>query len=187
MRFEKQQVTIFVPNHVGGDGRWLSFPDPLLASGITSDHDYLPLALESLPLAFIEVSIAARMTPMEPYRRLRELGTSTQRRLEFYEAPNSELANWMKTRLSRKVLRSRTPRTPVRDPMDGISARRSLFSGRRSCTSRTPSCSRLRNGVRTRCSTCLRLRDDIDAALSDLMRSLHEDYESPTETGESSY
>ena len=48
--FDDLAVKIFVPNPVGGKGKWASFPNPPLAAGITATHDYLPLALESFPL-----------------------------------------------------------------------------------------------------------------------------------------
>ena len=92
---DQRASTIFVANSVGGDGQWLPFPSPLLASGVTASHDYLPLALESLPLAFIDVSMEARLTPVLPYKRLRELGTSGSGGLESYESLNAELVQWI--------------------------------------------------------------------------------------------
>ncbi len=92
---QEQQIRIFVPNSTGGDGRWRDFPAPLLSSGVHVAHDYLPLALESLPLAFIEVSISAELTAMAPYTRLRELGTGGSGGLEVYERPARELSDWV--------------------------------------------------------------------------------------------
>jgi hypothetical protein len=88
-------VKIFIPNLVGGNGQWESFPEPLLAAGITAQHDYLPLVLESLPLAFVDVALEARLTPMLPYRRLRDIGTSGEGGFEAYQKPNRELRNWI--------------------------------------------------------------------------------------------
>lgn len=90
-----QEATIFVPNPVGGSGAWRSFPNPLLASGIHAQHDYLPLALESLPLAFVDISVSAELTPILPYRRLRDLGTSGHGGLDAYESPVKELEDWV--------------------------------------------------------------------------------------------
>lgn len=93
--FDQLEVKIFVPNHVGGDGKWVSFPAPPLAAGISAAHDYLPLALESLPVAFVDVAVSAKIGPMEPYRRLRAVGTSAGGGLESYESPNQELHQWI--------------------------------------------------------------------------------------------
>ena len=95
--FDNLGVKIFLPNPVGGNGKWVSFPNPLLAPGITAPHDYLPLVLESLPLAFVDVAVDARITPMEPYKRLRAIGTSGGGGLESYESLNTELKNWIET------------------------------------------------------------------------------------------
>lgn len=90
-------MNIFIPNAVGGDGKWASFPSPPLAAGVTAPHDYLPLALESLPLAFVDIAVEARIAPIEPYKRLRAIGTSAGGGLGSYEAPNSELTRWIET------------------------------------------------------------------------------------------
>jgi hypothetical protein len=89
------EMSIFIPNHVGGDGKWGSFPKPPLAAGITAPHDYLPLALESMPLAFVDIAVDARLNPIQPYNRLRALGTSGAGGLESYESPNDELNLWI--------------------------------------------------------------------------------------------
>ena len=95
VKFDDQRVSLFVPNDVGGSGKWLDFPTPLLASGITAAHDYLPLVLESLPLAFVEISVSADIKPILPYRRLRDLGASASGGYEFYESPAKELERWV--------------------------------------------------------------------------------------------
>jgi len=95
IEFDEQQVRIFVPNPVGGNGAWREFPAPLLASGINVSHEYLPLVLESLPLAFVEISMSAELTPILAYRRLRDLGTSGSGGLEVYETPAKELEKWV--------------------------------------------------------------------------------------------
>ena len=81
-----------MPNAVGGNGKWGSFPSPLLTSGITAAHDYLPLALESLPLAFVDISVQAKIAPILPYGRLRDLGTSGNGGLDAYESPGQGAA-----------------------------------------------------------------------------------------------
>lgn len=95
LRFDGMEVQIFVPNPAGGSGAWHTFPDPMLADGIKANHEYLPLALESLPLAFVEVAVDARIGPMLPYQRLRALGTSGGGGLETYETLNPELSSWI--------------------------------------------------------------------------------------------
>ncbi len=95
VQFDDEEATIFVPNATGGSGAWRSFPAPLLAAGIHAQHDYLPLALESLPLAFVEISVSAEITPILPYRRLRDLGTSGNGGLDAYESPVKELSEWV--------------------------------------------------------------------------------------------
>ena len=89
--FDDLAVRIFVPNVIGGKGKWAAFPNPPLAAGITAPHDYLPLALESLPVAFIDVAVEAKLEPMEAYKRLRGIGTSGGGGLESYESLNKEL------------------------------------------------------------------------------------------------
>ncbi|MBF4765002.1 hypothetical protein ISU07_17865 [Nocardioides islandensis] len=95
VRLEDSSASIFVPNPVGGNGAWRSFPKPMLASGITANHEYLPLALESLPLAWVELSTTADLNVMAPYKRLRDLGTSGSGGLDVYEALNPELSRWI--------------------------------------------------------------------------------------------
>jgi hypothetical protein len=55
----------------------------------------LPLVLESLPLAFVDVSVSATITPLEPYKRLRAIGTSGGGGLDSYESLNTELKRWI--------------------------------------------------------------------------------------------
>ena len=43
---------------------------PLLATGVPAPYDYLPLALESLPLALMDVNVTAKLDAVAPYRRL---------------------------------------------------------------------------------------------------------------------
>ena len=95
VRFDDQRVSIFVPNTVGGSGTWAEFPSPLVTSGIAASYEYLPLVLESLPLAFVDISVRAEIAPILPYRRLRELGMSGNGGLEAYESPAKELDAWI--------------------------------------------------------------------------------------------
>jgi hypothetical protein len=95
--FDDLAVKIFVPNPIGGKGKWASFPNPPLAAGITAPHDYLPLALESLPAAFVDVAVEAKIEPIEPYKRLRGIGSSGGGGLESYESLNKELKVWIDT------------------------------------------------------------------------------------------
>lgn len=96
-KHESTEARIFIPNAVGGNGQWLTFPTPLLAAGITAMHDFLPLALESMPLAFVDIAVEAKITPILPYKRLREIGTSGAGGLESYESPNKELDRWIES------------------------------------------------------------------------------------------
>lgn len=101
IKFEDLSAQIFVPNSVGSAGDWRSFPSPLLASGIHAAHDYLPLVLESLPLAFVDVSVTAELSAMAPYVRLRDLGSAPPSSkddiegLESYSRPARELREWV--------------------------------------------------------------------------------------------
>jgi hypothetical protein len=95
MKFDEAEVSIFIPNSVGGSGTWGTFPSPSLASGITANHEYLPLTLESLPLAWVDLSVTSDLGALAPYRRLRDLGTSGSGGLDVYEALNPELSRWI--------------------------------------------------------------------------------------------
>jgi hypothetical protein len=96
IKFDDSSVSLYIPNPVGSSGNWRSFPVPLLASGVAASHDYLPLALESLPLALVDVNVKADLTPMAPYRRLRDLGTSGGGGLDAYESAVGELEAWVR-------------------------------------------------------------------------------------------
>jgi hypothetical protein len=85
---------------ISHDGAAASFPNPLLREpGVT--RDLLPAVLESLGLAYCEVTRLYDLTPLHAYVALRDLGV--QRGLISFEAAhlydhlNSELERWIRT------------------------------------------------------------------------------------------
>ena len=74
LRLDGPKAEIFVPGETGGPGRWMSFPQPLLVDDISAQYEYLPVVLQSLPLALVDVAVQASLDPTTPYRRLRQLG-----------------------------------------------------------------------------------------------------------------
>jgi hypothetical protein len=83
---------------VPGDGpaQWHEFPFPTLTTARrTAPYDQLPIVLEALPLAFLEVNREATLAPLDPYQRLRTLGTSGDDGLERYDMLNADLYDWL--------------------------------------------------------------------------------------------
>jgi hypothetical protein len=168
-------VRIFKPNPVGGNGSWLSFPEPLLAPGVRAAHDYLPLALESLPLAFVEIAVDANIAPIMPYRRLRSLGTSGEGGLESYESPNRELTNW----IDKGVLPQGAP-TP--DPANAGSSDQSMQARKDAIVSRVEALcvsygklfAEQERRTETAVTRAYELEADITAVLNELAQAVRE-------------
>jgi hypothetical protein len=85
---------------VSYDGGVASFPNPLLRDPGVS-RDLLPAVLESLGLAYCEVTKLYDLAPLHPYVALRDLGV--QRSLASFEAAhlydhlNADLDHWVRT------------------------------------------------------------------------------------------
>lgn len=94
LRLEEGRVSVFMPDG-RGKGEWVDFPDPLLTGSLIAPQQYLPVALESILLAMVDVNTTASLKPMHPYRRLRDLGRSGSGSMEAYEDLNSELRAWI--------------------------------------------------------------------------------------------
>jgi SOS response regulatory protein OraA/RecX len=175
IEFDGMSVRIFVPNPAGGSGSWHSFPNPLLADGIKASHDYLPLALESLPLAFVEVAVDAKIGPMAPYGRLRGVGTSGGGGLETYDSLNSELAAW----ISEGQLPSGAPEPP---PAHAGKADDEWTARKEALLARVITLGRQYQGLwdveerrdDPKVARAMELRHDISAALGDLAHVLRE-------------
>lgn len=88
------QAAIYVPRPPRG-GDWVSFPDPLLTGSMIAPQQYLPVVLESILLAMVQVNTSASLKPMAPYTRLRELGQSGSGGVERYDDLNNELRSWI--------------------------------------------------------------------------------------------
>ncbi|WP_127126723.1 tubulin-like doman-containing protein [Georgenia sp. SYP-B2076] len=88
---------IWVPDEAGGGGRYRSFPDPLLATDVVQSREILPVVLESILLAMVEVNTRASREPMAPYVRLRDLGRSGMGGgYDTYQAPSTDLRAWIR-------------------------------------------------------------------------------------------
>jgi hypothetical protein len=94
LRLGDEKAAIFVPEARGG-GSWVDFPEPLLTGSLIRPQQYLPVVLESILLAMVEVNTTASLTPMVPYQRLRDLGRSGSGSVESYEDLNAELRSWI--------------------------------------------------------------------------------------------
>ncbi|WP_426571347.1 tubulin-like doman-containing protein [Aquihabitans sp. McL0605] len=91
------------------DGRIGEFGWPLLGARISSRDNWSPLAavLESLGLALVRFSAAGQQGPLEPYRRLRQLGMSDVAESELsYNYLNPELDEFLTAGTSPHVLGS---------------------------------------------------------------------------------
>ena len=81
-------------------GKVVDFPRMLLRDP-SNERDRLPTLLESLGLAYAEVVNHKRLSFLEAYLELRDLGLSpglpNQRAAGLYENPNVELAKWVRT------------------------------------------------------------------------------------------
>ncbi len=177
LEFDGMEVRIFVPNPAGGSGGWFTFPDPLLTDGIKANHEYLPLVLESLPLAFVDVAVDAKLSPMAPYQRLRAVGTSAGGGLETYERLTPELATW----IAEGDVPSGGPLPPAAhagNPSDEWTARKETL------LARVVHLGRQYQGLfeaeerrdEPRASKAMEMRSDITAVLADLAQAVR-DYE----------
>ena len=96
IRLAPLTAQIWVPDQVGGGGRFRSFPDPLLTTDVVHRREMLPVVLQSILLALVEVNTRASREPLVPYLRLRELGRSgLGGGYEAYENPATELRDWI--------------------------------------------------------------------------------------------
>ena len=68
----------------------------LTPSAHTDDH--LPRVLESLPIAYLEVGLNSALTPLRPYRVLRDLGRSADGAMFNYDVINEELRAFIEGR-----------------------------------------------------------------------------------------
>ncbi|MGE5763480.1 MAG: hypothetical protein ACM3ZF_06285, partial [Mycobacterium leprae] len=110
------RTALLVPRE--GPAQWREFPFPTLTTARrTAPYDLLPIVLEALPLTFLEVNREATLSPLDPYQRLRRLGTSGDDGLERYEAPNTELYDW----LLKGVVEPGSDEPPIAD-LDGSTA-----------------------------------------------------------------
>jgi hypothetical protein len=87
-------TSVYVPSGHGAPGRFLPFPDPLLAP-VSSEADRLAVVLMSMVLAFADLTTSGSLDAIAPYERLRALGTSGRGGLESYDSPNEELSAWV--------------------------------------------------------------------------------------------
>jgi hypothetical protein len=97
LRLENTHAEIFVSNDSGGPGKWMPFPSPLLVDDISADYEYLPVVLQSLVLALVDVSVEASLSPMAPYRQLRRLGESGGGGFDVYKQASKALTSWIRT------------------------------------------------------------------------------------------
>jgi len=73
------------------------FPYPFLSRGI-GESDNLPLALEALGLAYVDVSTTGTLRPLDAYCALRDLGRSgPDASLQTYVELNPDLLTWLET------------------------------------------------------------------------------------------
>ena len=74
----------------------LAFPRYLLGKDVTQDSSVLPALMESMPLALLTYAAGNRQE-LGAYMRLLDLGSSSPGVFDAYDAPNGELAAWIKT------------------------------------------------------------------------------------------
>jgi hypothetical protein len=80
-----------------GKGNISQFPYPMLTPSAHTD-DHLPRVLESLPIAYLEVGLNSALTPLRPYRVLRDLGRSADGAMFNYDVINEELRAFIEGR-----------------------------------------------------------------------------------------
>lgn len=72
----------------------VSFPSPTLSISSYRD-DHLPRVLESIALAYVECSTEGSLLPLEPYRRLRDLGRAPDGSMYRYDALGLEFSDFL--------------------------------------------------------------------------------------------
>jgi hypothetical protein len=80
-----------------GQGNISNFPYPMLTPSAHPD-DHLPRVLESLPIAYLEVGLNSALTPLRPYRVLRDLGRSADGAMFNYDVINEDLQAFIEGR-----------------------------------------------------------------------------------------
>jgi hypothetical protein len=85
------KVSLWTNMHDG----YADFPFPLLGAQPSSSGDRVLAVFESLPIAMID--FATRGSGLEPYARLRSLGTSMEGTDRAYTKLNEELADWIES------------------------------------------------------------------------------------------
>ncbi len=86
----ERPIKIFVPER----GTMAGFPDPLLCGTVYDRFERLPSVLESLPLAWVHFNSGDRRA-VEPYKRLRQLGSTKRGSDRSYDILNGELEDWI--------------------------------------------------------------------------------------------
>jgi hypothetical protein len=171
--FDAMGVEVFVPNSVGGAGKWMPFPDPLLTPGVAAPYEYMPLVLESLPLAFVDIAVDAKKDAIVPYRRLRAFGSSGAGGLGSYDSLNVELADWLsKGTLPKGAPAPQAAHAGTSD--DDPEARRSALLARVETLGRQYAKLFAEEEQRSEASIskAMELRTDITSALGDLHRAI---------------
>lgn len=74
----------------------VAFPSPTLSISSYRD-DHLPRVIESLALAYVECITEGSLLPLEPYRRLRDLGRSPDGSMFRYDVLGTEFAKFLET------------------------------------------------------------------------------------------
>lgn len=80
----------------------LKFPSPSLSVSSYRD-DHLPRVLESLSVAYVDCTTEGSLVPLEPYRRLRDLGRSPSGSMFVYEKVGEELDKFLRTGESLRI------------------------------------------------------------------------------------
>ena len=88
-------TSIFMPSGTNAPGTWAEFPYPFLGE-MHAEHERLPAILKSSMLAMLNANTQRTLAPLDPYARLRRLGSSgAAGAVDNYDVLNDELANWL--------------------------------------------------------------------------------------------
>lgn len=88
-------VEIWIPGATGGEGQWAPFPYPFLKP-YGSEADAIGAVFESMIIGLLEVHSRVSLDPIQPYARLRKLGSSgPSEGVAEYETLNEVLQNWV--------------------------------------------------------------------------------------------
>lgn len=84
---------------LGVNARMVQFPQRFLTSTTPNTRDELPFALESMPLAMVEVNRSASTSALEPYAALRDLGMTDPSGNDVLAYPrlHPALRGWIET------------------------------------------------------------------------------------------